>query len=319
MVLCRVPGPAGLYESSINAEKLYRISNFSVPGPRRDDTVLKPMASLKLHEFILSAVDVNPTLNGAGVTLIDATGHATDLRGGPRRMRVYISVTPQMDSAQFPPEKQLPTFWERWGSTVLSCGSTAATGVVIGLSGGTATPIVGAFALNSAALCGMSLGKAIEYDAWAEFEKNGGGDYKAWLTIETAMSLADLLSGVGGAMKVLKGWNAVGKLAKLKKAVSGEKLTRKQLLKVIQQIDPEFTPNLAKNGVGYYSKAKLVIAGKEVLAKNKFISLSNQQAGVVIDAIGNALTLAGTPDLWKALEKNIEVWVVQYSDKPELE
>ncbi|MGD9560655.1 MAG: peptidoglycan-binding protein [Pyrinomonadaceae bacterium] len=268
----------------------------------------------KRNEYILKAVDDDPTLREAGVVIIDSSGRMTELRGGPRRQFIYISEAP-LSSVSQPSDKNLPTFWDRWGTPVLSCTSAVGTGVVIYLSGGTATPVVGAFALNSAALCGMSLGKAIEYDAWQEFERNGGAPYKAWLTVETAMSLADLFNGVKGAMGFIKAWKEAGKLAKLQAAVSGKKLSRKQLLKVIKDIDPTFNANLANKGQGYYSKAKLVLAGQQVLASNGFRSLSLHQARTLVDAVGNAITLYGTGDALDSVEKTYDVWLVQYDDK----
>jgi peptidoglycan hydrolase-like protein with peptidoglycan-binding domain len=268
----------------------------------------------KRNEYILKAVDDDPTLREAGVIYIDTTGRQTELRGGPRRQFIYISEAP-ISSVPQPADKNLPTFWDRWNAPVLSCGSAVGTGVVIYLSGGTASVVVGAFAVNSAALCGMSLGKAIEYDAWQEFERNGGLPYKAWLTVETAMSLADLFNGVKGAMGFLKAWKDAGKLARLQAAVGGKKLTRKQLLKIIQELDPSFNANLASRGQGYYSKAKLVLAGQQVLAANGFRTLSLYQTRTLVDAVGNAITLYGTGDAIDAAEKTYDVWLVQYDDK----
>src|SRR5688500_3149302 len=274
------------------------------------------LATAKRNEMILQAVDDDPALREFGVIMIDSSGRLNEIRGGPRRNWLYISEVP-LSSVTTPSDGRLPTFWDRWGSPVLSCTSAVGSGVVIYLSGGTATPVVGAFALNSAALCGMSLGKAIEYDAWKEIERNGGGIYKAWLTVETAMSLADLFNGVKGAMGFLKAWKEAGKLAKLEQAVRGKKLTRKQLLKIIQEIDPSFNANLANKGAGYYSKAKLVLAGQQVLAANGFKSLGMHQTRNLVDAIGNAITLWGAPDNWKAAGTTYDIWMVQYDDKRE--
>lgn len=272
------------------------------------------IAIQKRNEFILKAVDDDLALREAGVIYIDGSGQMSEVRGGPRRQWVYVSEMSISVSNQ-PADKNLPTFWDRWGTPVLSCSSAVGTGVVIYLSGGTATPVVGAFALNSAALCGMSLGKAIEYDAWQEFERNGGGIYKAWLTVETAMSLADLFNGVKGAMGFLKAWRNAGKLAKLEQALRGKKLNRKQLLNAIREVDPTFNPNLANKGAGYYSKTKLVLAGHQVLAMNGFKSLSLHQTRALVDAVGNAITLYGTPDTGSAVEKTYDIWLVQYNDR----
>ncbi len=280
----------------------------SPPASNQNSTIQKR------NEFILKAVDEDSALREAGVIYIDNLGVLTELRGGPRRQWIYISEMSISVSNQ-PADKNLPTFWDRWGGSVLSCSSAVGSGVVIGLSGGSATPVVGAFALNSAALCGMSLGKAIEYDAWQEFERDGGAIYKGWLTVETAMSLADLFNGVKGAMGFLKAWKNAGKLAKLEIALRGKKLTRKELLKAIREIDPSFNVNLANKGGGYYSKTRLVLAGYQTLAMNGFKSLSLHQTRALVDAVGNAITLYGTGDAWKATEKTYDVWLVQYNDR----
>jgi len=284
-------------------------------APASFQSPIQPVGGLQRNAAIIEAVDSDPSLRGAGIILIDAAGNSTEVRGGPRKTWVYISTVPL--SASPPPERQIPSFWDRWGSSVLSCGSATATGVVIYLTGGTASLVVGAFAVNSAALCGMSLGKSFAYDAWQEFEENGGGAYKAWLTVETAMSLADLLNGAKGAVRFLDSWNKAGKLAKLEKAVRGKKMTRRQLLKAIREVDPNFQADLSAKGAGYYSKGKLVMGGQQVLAANHFKSLSNQQARVLIGAIGDALTIGGTGGTVTGVKKTYEVWVVQYRDQPE--
>jgi len=299
----------------------YPDGRIDVGGRTWDRLVNAPSISEQLasalkrrDEFILEAVDNDPALTGAGVILIDGAGKMTELRGGPRRQWIYISEM-SISVSNNPPDQNLPTFWGRWGTPVLSCSSAVGTGVVIYLSGGTASFVVGAFAVNSAALCGMSLGKSIEYDAWQEFERNGGAPYKAWLTVETAMSLADLFNGVKGAMGFLKAWKDAGKLARLEAALRGKKLTRKQLLNVIREIDPSFNANLANKGGGYYSKAKLVLAGQQVLALNGFKSLSLHQTRTLVDAVGNAITLYGTPDAISSVDKTYDVFLVQYDDK----
>jgi peptidoglycan hydrolase-like protein with peptidoglycan-binding domain len=287
-----------------------------IEAPRGSNSTAKSFSNAQRNDSIIAAVDSDPALSGAGIVLIDAGGSKTEVRGGPRKKWLYISAFASAMSTMAA-EKQFPTFWERWRSSVLSCGSAAATGVVIYLSGGTASFVVGAFAVNSAALCGMSLGKGWEHEAWQEFEQNGGDVFKAWLTLETAMSLADLVNGAGGAIGFLKSWKQAGKLARLEKVIGGKKLTRKQLLKTIQDIDPSFSPDLASKGAGYFSRSKLVLAGQEVLTKNKFISLSNQQARVIWDAVGNSFTLAGAPDTWVGIKKTYDIWLVQYEDKPD--
>jgi peptidoglycan hydrolase-like protein with peptidoglycan-binding domain len=94
----------------------------------------KSAAIQKRNQYILDAVDNDPMLREAGVIFIDSSGRMTELRGGPRRQVVYISEAP-LSSVSQPADKNLPTFWDRWGAPVLSCSSAVGSGVVIYLSG----------------------------------------------------------------------------------------------------------------------------------------------------------------------------------------
>ncbi|MCA9010894.1 MAG: hypothetical protein KDB01_14180 [Planctomycetaceae bacterium] len=244
----------------------------------------------------IAALDDCSELTGSGIIISLSNGKVYEVRTGPRRMWTFISQRSMELSAPVPAsESAFDQFWDRWGDTVLNCGSAGATGIAIYLSGGTATPLVGAFALNSAALCGMSAGKAIEHDQWKALEKEGGTEFKVYFSIETLMSLADLCNGMSGAVKMLREWKQAGKLAKLKNLIDakGKKSNGKTLAKLIQEVDPKFNPAaIGKKG----KKARLLKAGHTVLDTNKFKSLTNQRVRVVFDAISNAFTLLGSPD-----------------------
>lgn len=288
----------------------------------------QPVPKNLRNEVIASTIDDLPETAGAGIVLCDKTGHREEVRGGPRRKWVYIGDTAMRVIDLEPPEKAVPTFWDRWGDSVLNCGSAvatgAATGAVIYLSGGTATPGVAFFALNSAALCGMSLGKAVENDVWQEFQQQGldqagVNSYKVWLATETLMSLGDFFNGLSGAVGFLRKWKEAGKLDKLRQAVTGKKATRKQLLQFIRDIEPKFNPENLK-GPGFFSKKKLVVAGQQILTKNHFTSLAVDKTAKVVEAVGNALTLAGGPGLWlDSAPRAAAIWVVEYQDRPETE
>ena len=244
----------------------------------------------------IAALDDCSELTGSGIIISLSNGKVYEVRTGPRRMWTFISQRSMELSAPVPAsESAFDLFWDRWGDTVLNCGSAGATGIAIYLSGGAATPLVGAFALNSAALCGMSAGKAIEHDEWKALEKEGGTEFKVYFGIETIMSLADLCNGMSGAVKMLREWKQAGKLAKLKNLIDskGKKSNAKTLAKLIQEVDPKFNPAaMGKKG----KKARLLQAGHTVLDTNKFKSLTNQRVRVVFDAISNAFTLLGSPD-----------------------
>lgn len=274
-----------------------------------------------LYARLIGAVDSVPELGGAGIVMIDFTGTRTEVRGGPRRLWVFVAPKGLMGGVEAqatpaPSPTKVETFWDRWGGSVLNCGSATATGVVIYLSGGTASFIVGAFAVNSAALCGMSVGKAFAADEWRKFEAAGGAEYSVWITVETLMSLADLTNGVKGAVGVLQAWKRAGKLAKLQKVIAGKKLTRKALLELIRSVDPSAEADLAAKGADYVSKGKLLKLGGVVISDAKFIRLGNQQARVIVDAIGNALTVGGAPETGRGTANVAgaawDIFVVQY-------
>ena len=273
------------------------------------------------HAAMILAVDSCPETRGAGIMLVEEGGRRTEVRGGPRRMWVWIAPKGMVagSGTETPGEAPVPLgLWDRWGGAVLSCGSAAATGVVIGLSGGPAGLVAGAFAVNSALLCGTSLGKAMAYDAWQDLEREGGGVYKVWLTTETLLGLIDLFNGVNGAMGFLRSWKLSGKLTRLQKVVAGRKLTRKGLLDLIRQIDAGEAALIELKSAKYVNRAKLFGVGEKVLAKAEFVRM-NTRSKVIIDAIGNALTLRGSPDNFQAsyktslmLRKEWDVWFVQF-------
>lgn len=210
---------------------------------------------------VIVALDNCSELTGSGIIISLSSGKVYEVRTGPRRMWTFISQRAVELSAPIPAnESAFDQFWDRWGDTVLNCGSAGATGIAIYFSGGTATPLVGAFALNSAALCGMSAGKAIAQGEWKVLEEEGGTEYKVYFSIETIMSLADLCNGMSGAVKMLKEWKQAGKLAKLKNLIDskGKRANGTTLKKLIQEIDPSFNPaTLGKKG----RKARLLQAG----------------------------------------------------------
>jgi hypothetical protein len=273
---------------------------------------------LELRSQLIAIIDADLALRDAGIVLVAIDGTGTEIRGGPRRHVVFIvpdnltGQTFEEETGQIQPSVgAFGEFWERWGGPILSCGSAAATGAVIGLSGGTAAPAVGVFAVNSALLCGTSLGRAIADDAWKEFARHGGATYVAWMSTETILNLVDLCNGVKGAAGLVKNWKQTGKLELLRKAIGSRKLTRAQLYELIKQVDPSFVVNInrKKNRV---TKMMLVATGRRLLDDAGFAGLANARARVVIDAVGNALTLYGGPGSIVAVKSTWQLWVVQH-------
>lgn len=295
--------------------------------PAGHSTPLGTRGQCSPYDALIKAVDSQPELEGAGIVWVQEDGKKIEIRGGPRQRWVWI--TPKgfgppassqgldeeesaNDATRRPQKNGTPGFWDRWGDSVLSCGSAAATGVVIYMSGGVAGFWVGAFAANSALLCGTSIGKGIYYTEWQEFINHGGDVYKAWLTVETFLNLADLANGAKGALKLLQNWEKAGKLAKLSSSLKGKNITRANLLKIIQEIDPSFRPNLSAKGAQYISKGKLITVGKSSLEKEKFISLINQQARVIVEGIGTGLTAAALPNNLTSTQNTWDIWIVDY-------
>lgn len=270
--------------------------------------------ALASHAKLIASVDSFPEINGAGIVLIGANGVQIQVRGGPRRQWVWIApsgmVSPVASSSAAEDLPQPAGFWDRWGNSVLSCSSAVAAGAVIALSAGTTTVVAGMFAANSAVLCLSSLGQAIADDAWNEFERTGGTAYKTWLTVETTLSLLDLCYGIKGAATLLKSWQQAGKLARLEKAVARRNLTRADLLRVMREIDP--TVDATLHGGSYISKAKLLGISEDLLQKGGFKSLNNHRARVIVDGLGNAATVGGTPYAVSAFKRTWDVWVVVF-------
>lgn len=278
------------------------------PGNARPNGLLNRFEAL-VH--LTHAVDSFPETAGAGIILIDPDGRRTEVRGGPRRKWVWIGPRDKLDEAlpRTPPEPSaFNRFWDRWGSTVLNCGSAGATILVIKFSAGTTAPLVGALAVNSALLCGTSIGKAVAYDAWQDFERHGGTAYTAWLTTETILSLLDLFNGGYGAVKFLKEWKAAGKLDKLARAVSGKSLQRPQLLQAIREVDPQEAARIDLKARPYVSRRNLIGVGEGVLRRSGFVSLSAHRRNLIIEAFGNALTLAGTRDSIQGAIRTGQAW-----------
>lgn len=272
------------------------------------------------YSKLIEAVDGFRETNGAGIIYINAAGVKTEVRGGPRRLWVWITPSDMDSPVAISPAGDPPApegFWNRWGGTVLSCGSTVATGVVVGLSGGTVGLVAGAFIANSTLLCLSSLGKAIANDAWNELAKQNGTNYRIWMTTETLLSLVDLCNGIKSTASVLKLWADGGKtasrLAKLQKAVSGKKLTKNQLLPIIQEIDPKLAATIGRSS----TRARVLGVGQQILKDAHFVSVNRELAKLMVDSFGNALSLAGAPDVLKSVKgdhhlRSVSVWLVGY-------
>ena len=267
------------------------------------------------YSALIAAVDSQREIQGAGIVLVHTSGAKVDVRGGPRRLWVWITPPGLLVQPAPSPSGDAPApvgFWDRWGGAVLNCGSAVATGVVIGLSGGSVGVVAGAFAVNSALLCGTSLGKAIEYDAWKEFEKQGGSAYRAWLTTETLLSLIDLCNGVKSSASLLKTWGQAGqtanKLAKLQTAVKGKKLTKLQLLAIIQEIDPIEGAKIGRSS----TRARVLGVGQQILKDANFVSVPREAAKLISDTVGNALSLIGSTGTVSGVKATWDVWLVNY-------
>lgn len=201
------------------------------------------------YSELIKRVDACTDIAGAGIIVSLSSGKDTEVRGGPRRVWVFFVQRPVELNAPVPAEESgFKGFWNRYGELITSwltddvttnCVGAAATGTVIFMSGGTTTPLIGAFAVNSAALCGLAMGKKLSQDEWAAFEAAGGTPYMTYFTIESLMSAADLLNGMAGVVKLMKEWQAAGKLAKLKALLEKKKpQNSKALAEILRELDP---------------------------------------------------------------------------------
>lgn len=256
---------------------------------------------------------------GSGIVIVTPFGEPVTIRAARGPVWRTVLIVPKRPKTEQELEAKakeedglLAEFWGRWGDAILACGSAGAAGAAIYLSGGTATLVVGTFAVNSAALCGIQVGKGIEHDFWDEWEKSGLTSVKVWMSVETAMEFVDLFGGVKGAVGAIKGWKRAGQIEKVKKGLSKASLTRKQIVNEIRRVDPDFKPRFnvkAKKGAeGFINRADLRTAGARTLASYKSQVLANNLA--------DALTVSGagsTRDKTKDLLKMFDILVV---DKP---
>jgi hypothetical protein len=209
-------------------------------------------------------------------------------------------------------------FMDRYGDTVASCVSAGAAGVAIYLSGGAVVSVAGAFALNSSLLCFSGIGKLIANDAWREFEKEGGTGYKVWLTTETLLTLIDICGGIKGGIVLLRTWSRtianVNRLEKLKIAVKGKKLTKRELLEIIRQIDPSEAAKIGSKAPRY----RVIGVGQQVLKAANFVNVTRERAKPIVDAIGAAATVYGDRGVLGAGIQTCEVWLLNYDQPAQL-
>ena len=284
-----------------------RVSSVAKRGPsyrpsRARAQYKKPQKNSTLPSFaneICSVVDKSPGLTGAGIVLEFQNGKTAQLRAPTNDMFLVIRPKKNLQQEQ---KKAVDSgeagFWDRWGPSVMSCSGTVLTGAVIYFSGGTATPFVSTAALSSSALCGTSIGKAIEYDAWQKMKANQGSLYRTWMKVETVLTLIDLCGGIKGASKVFTKIQELGEVDKFKKSIvalqkslgDGKKLTRRQLLEAIKKVDPSIDVDKLRKlkGANYVSKSAIVSKGTRLVANAKQINFSRQQmlliAGLLADA-----------------------------------
>jgi hypothetical protein len=226
------------------------------------------------HDFenmkraVLVWIDKQPNYLGNGVKLILHNGKVVTLRPtAPPRYDVYIGIGFDGIGTASAPKKSNETaegstsLWARWGDAVLACSGTVMTGTAIYLSGGTATPLVGAFAMNSALLCGAQVGKAYSYHLWQEFEKFGGLGYHTWMKAETAFALIDLYGGLKGAVAAVDTWKNARQLDKVKKVLKDKSIAKRHdLVRELRKVVPTLDPKLAsKTGSQFRATLRITV------------------------------------------------------------
>ena len=258
-----------------------------------------------LRQRIIAAVDGDPHTYGFGIVIYTPDMKPVVIREpiGPRRRIALVPTTalaaqPAQQAAR---RSAMAEFWDRWGDSVLNCGSFAATGAVIYFSAGTMTVFAGAMAVNSGALCVSSLGQATFDDEWEAFKREGGGQYTAFLAVETAMSVVDLMNGAKGAIGAFKAWERAGKLPAIRNALKNPRLTRREIVAAIQKADPDFNPPAA--GANGLKRAQLRALGGE--------AMGTIRKRVVLNNVSDAFTVGGAPGAGDKLHELYDLAVIE--------
>lgn len=240
---------------------------------------------------LTDAADLYPETALCGIVFFDPSHQPVVIREPFDRRRPLLVIVPRVGtvassgasvSAKVDSGDQSdPTFWGRWGPMIQSCGGAGAGAAAIYFSAGAATMLVGAFALNSAALCGIKTGRAFAPREWEQFKTNGGLEYSTWMTVETGMELIEQLSGVFGALKFMTQIKRLGKLDDLKKAINSPNRTRKDLAKVI----------------GRYDDSAISASSRSEYRRVGQVVLDNFKKRAIADGISAAFTVGGVIDM----------------------
>ncbi len=258
-----------------------------------------------------NAIDGYPETALAGIVIFDPNRTPRVIRMPFDNRRPWVVIVPR-GNANTTEQTAIsnirgdsPTFWGRWGDAILSCGGAVASGTAIYFSAGTATPLVGAFALNSAALCGLSVGKGIAHDDWEQFKAEGGAVYTAWITFETGMNLIGLFDGAKGGLQWMKRVRDAGKLDELRAAISLRNLTRRQLAEVIQKFDDSvrFDADVTRASAAWMTRSEYRMAGTVVL--------ENFRKKAIVDCLSAVFT---TRDFSIKLEEAYDVLLMTPKD-----
>jgi len=284
------------------------------------------------HEALIEAVDASPEVRGAGIMLVDEWGVRTEVRGGPRRLWVWIVPGGSgggESGGNEEDESGVLGFLSRWSGPILNCGSAGVAWLAIGMTKGVASIAVGALAVNSTALCISSVGKSYYRDEVRRLELESGaaaGSYQAWLKAEYLLELIDLCNGMKGVVKLFRHLRFTGKLPQLEKALSARRFaagqpTRRELLDLIAEIDPYEAALLRQNFGKGVARGKIVGLGNRILQRGRALNLPEHRRVAIADAVGGVLSGAGwtlgkfqsatAPTVVPGMRRQWEVWVLE--------
>ncbi len=284
------------------------------------------------HSALMEAVDAHPEVAGAGIMLVDEWGIRTEVRGGPRRLWVWIvpgSPGGRESGMGEDDESGVLGFLSRWSGPILNCGSAGAAWLAIGMTKGVASVAVGALAVNSTALCVSSVGKTHYRDEVRRLELETGvaaGSYQAWLKAEYFLELVDLCSGLKGVVKLFRHFRHLGKLPELEKALSARRfasrqLTRLELLDLIAGIDPHQAALLRNSSIKRVARGKIVKLGNSVVGRVRTLDLPEHRRAAIVEAVGGVLSGGGwvagrfqssaAPSSGPGLRGQWNIWVLE--------
>lgn len=187
---------------------------------------------------ILTKVDTDPELKGAGVVIKFPSGQTFQLRQSNHRSGLETVVVAEIS---MPEPADQRSWWERWNGVVLNCGGAAISWAAVGLSTaaevpslGSATPLVVlsyTSAVATTAQCTLAVAKETNSDFREYVETDG-----QWIDYaDIALDAISLAGGVGGAINAVRSSSTLIATRKYAKYLNAQR--KGKLLKTLQKIE----------------------------------------------------------------------------------